>query len=125
MRCGPSFASSAPPPIECCITSLPWTGLFFLVGCISISALPPFNGFVSEWLTFQAILQSPELPQWGLKILVPAVGGLLALAIAWPVTLVLRQFMPARLSLPLVGLALLVSLAGFGLLAPGRIVRSR
>ncbi|MCP5516039.1 MAG: ABC transporter permease [Verrucomicrobiales bacterium] len=37
-------------------------------------------------------------------------GGLLALAIAWPLTLALAQFMPARLSLPLVGLALLVSL---------------
>jgi putative ABC transport system permease protein len=37
------------------------------------------------------------------------VGGLLALAIAWPVTLVLKNFMPARLSLPLVGIALLVS----------------
>lgn len=37
------------------------------------------------------------------------VGGLIALAIAWPVTLLLQQFMPARLSLPLVGIALLVS----------------
>lgn len=37
------------------------------------------------------------------------VGGLLALAIAWPVTLLLQHFMPARLSLPLVGIALLVS----------------
>ncbi|MCP5524613.1 MAG: ABC transporter permease [Verrucomicrobiales bacterium] len=37
------------------------------------------------------------------------VGGLLALAIAWPVTLVLKHFMPAQLSLPLVGIALLVS----------------
>lgn len=30
---------------------MPWTGMFFLIGSISISALPPFNGFVSEWLT--------------------------------------------------------------------------
>ena len=45
--------------------------LLFLVGCIAISALPPLNGFVSEWLTFQAILLRPELPQWGLKITVP------------------------------------------------------
>ena len=40
----------------------------FLVGCVAISALPPLNGFVSEWLTFQAILLSPELPQWGAGI---------------------------------------------------------
>jgi hypothetical protein len=44
--------------------------------------LPPLNGFVSEWLTFQAILLSPQLPSWGLKLLVPAVGALLALSAA-------------------------------------------
>jgi formate hydrogenlyase subunit 3/multisubunit Na+/H+ antiporter MnhD subunit len=64
------------------IRRMPATSFLFLVGCVAISALPPLNGFVSEWLTFQAILQSPELPQWGLKILVPAVGGLLALSAA-------------------------------------------
>jgi hydrogenase-4 component B len=64
------------------IHRMPKTAFAFLVGCIAISALPPLNGFVSEWLTFQAILQSPELPQWGLKIMVPAVGGMLALSAA-------------------------------------------
>ena len=37
-------------------------------------------------------------------------GGLLGLGIAWPVTLLLRKVMPATMSLPIVGLALLVSL---------------
>ncbi|HLF31492.1 MAG TPA: hydrogenase 4 subunit B [Xanthomonadales bacterium] len=64
------------------IHRMPFTAFAFLVGCVAISALPPFNGFVSEWLTFQAILQSPQLPQWGLKIMVPAVGTLLALSAA-------------------------------------------
>ncbi|MBX3703747.1 MAG: hydrogenase 4 subunit B [Steroidobacteraceae bacterium] len=64
------------------IHRMPMTAFAFLAGCIAISALPPLNGFVSEWLTFQAILQSPELPQWALKIMVPAVGGLLALSAA-------------------------------------------
>jgi hydrogenase-4 component B len=35
---------------------MPWTAGFFLLGAIAISALPPLNGFVSEWLTFQALL---------------------------------------------------------------------
>ena len=35
---------------------MPWTGLFFLVGAMAISGLPPLNGFASEWLTFQAFL---------------------------------------------------------------------
>jgi formate hydrogenlyase subunit 3/multisubunit Na+/H+ antiporter MnhD subunit len=64
------------------IHRMPQTSFVFLVGCVAISALPPLNGFVSEWLTFQAILQSPDLPQWGLRIMVPAVGGLLALSAA-------------------------------------------
>jgi hydrogenase-4 component B len=64
------------------IHRMPQTAFVFLVGCMAISALPPLNGFVSEWLTFQAILLSPELPSWGLKILVPAVGALLALSAA-------------------------------------------
>ena len=64
------------------IHRMPQTAFAFLVGCVAISALPPLNGFVSEWLTFQAILLSPQLPSWGLKLLVPggrraagAVGG--------------------------------------------------
>src|SRR5271154_4259899 len=64
------------------IHPMPLTAFVFLVGCAAISALPPLNGFASEWLTFQAILLSPELPSWGLKILVPAVGALLALSAA-------------------------------------------
>jgi formate hydrogenlyase subunit 3/multisubunit Na+/H+ antiporter MnhD subunit len=64
------------------IRRMPLTSFAFLVGCVAISALPPFNGFVSEWLTFQAVLQSPLLPQWGLKVLVPAVGAMLALSAA-------------------------------------------
>ena len=64
------------------IHRMPQTAFVFLVGCAAISALPPLNGFVSEWLTFQAILLSPQLPSWGLKFLVPAIGALLALAAA-------------------------------------------
>ena len=61
------------------IHRMPWTSALFLVGCISISALPPFNGFVSEWLTFQAFLLSPALPQPILNLLIPLGAALLAL----------------------------------------------
>jgi formate hydrogenlyase subunit 3/multisubunit Na+/H+ antiporter MnhD subunit len=64
------------------IHRMPATAFLFLMGCVAISALPPLNGFVSEWLTFQAILLSPDLPQWDLKTLVPAAGALLALSAA-------------------------------------------
>ncbi|MBV9634854.1 MAG: hydrogenase 4 subunit B [Methylobacteriaceae bacterium] len=62
------------------IHRMPQTAFAFLVGCVAISALPPLNGFVSEWLTFQAILLSPQLPSWVLKFIVPVVGALLALS---------------------------------------------
>jgi NADH:ubiquinone oxidoreductase subunit 5 (subunit L)/multisubunit Na+/H+ antiporter MnhA subunit len=71
---------------------MPLTAFLFLVGCIAISALPPLNGFVSEWLTFQAILLSPQLPSWGLKFLVPAVGALLALSAALAAACFVKAF---------------------------------
>jgi hydrogenase-4 component B len=37
------------------IKTMPQTALFFLVGSMAISALPPLNGFFSEWLTFQSL----------------------------------------------------------------------
>jgi len=64
------------------IHRMPFTAFAFLAGSIAISALPPLNGFVSEWLTFQGILLSPKLPQWLLKFLVPAIGAMLALSAA-------------------------------------------
>src|SRR5713101_4409795 len=74
------------------IHRMPFTSFVFLVGCVAISALPPFNGFVSEWLIFQAVLQSPELPQWALKIMVPAVGAMLALAAALAAACFVKAF---------------------------------
>ena len=74
------------------IHRMPLTSFVVLVGCVAISALPPFNGFVSEWLMFQAVLQSPELPQWALKIMVPAVGAMLALAAALAAACFVKAF---------------------------------
>src|SRR4051812_44154496 len=64
------------------IHRLPVTGLFVLVGAAAISALPPFNGFVSEWLLFHAILASTALPLGLLRFLAPAIGAVMALAAA-------------------------------------------
>jgi formate hydrogenlyase subunit 3/multisubunit Na+/H+ antiporter MnhD subunit len=74
------------------IHRMPQTAFMFLVGCAAISALPPLNGFVSEWLTFQAILLSPELPSWGLRLLVPAVGALLAMSAALAAACFVKAF---------------------------------
>jgi hydrogenase-4 component B len=74
------------------IHRMPLTAFAFLIGSAAISALPPFNGFVSEWLTFQAILLSPALPQWLLKFIVPAIGALLALSAALAAACFVKAF---------------------------------
>ncbi len=61
------------------IHRMPVTAALFLVGAVSISALPPFNGFVSEWLTFQAALQTPKLESGVLRAVLPIAAALLAL----------------------------------------------
>ena len=74
------------------IHRMPATAFAILVGCAAISALPPLNGFVSEWLTFQAILNGPLLPQWLLKFVVPVVGVLLALSAALAAACFVKAF---------------------------------
>ncbi len=61
------------------IKMMPYVGWFFLVGCISISALPPFNGFVSEWLFFQTALQGHILENETMRILIPVSLAIIAL----------------------------------------------
>lgn len=61
---------------------LPWTGLFFLIGVLAIAALPPFNGFVSEWLIFQSALAAWQLDSGVLRSLVPIASAVLALTAA-------------------------------------------
>lgn len=51
------------------IKKMPYTGILFLIGTVSISALPPLNGFVSELVIFQAFLQSFTVTSPFLKIL--------------------------------------------------------
>ena len=47
------------------IKRMPWTAACFLVGSAAIAALPPLNGFVSEWLTFLALFQNMRLEAIG------------------------------------------------------------
>jgi hydrogenase-4 component B len=71
---------------------MPWTGATFLVGAAAISALPPLNGFVSEWLVLQALFKGPVVPHWAMKFGVPVVAALLALAAALAAACFVRAF---------------------------------
>jgi len=62
------------------IKRMPQTAIYFLIGSMAISALPPFNGFVSEWLTLQAFfLGAFDVVGGGSKLFLGICAGLLAL----------------------------------------------
>jgi hydrogenase-4 component B len=82
------------------IRKMPWTAFFFLVGAISISALPPTNGFVSEWLTFQSLFLSFMLPDPLMKILIPIGAAMLALTGALAVACFAKAFGISFLAMP-------------------------
>jgi len=67
------------------------TGLFF-VGVFAISAIPPLNGFVSEWMTFQALLRSAELDPLTFRAIFALCGAALALTAALTVTCFVKAF---------------------------------
>ncbi len=67
---------------------MPWTALFFLLGSVAIAGLPPLNGFVSEWLTMQALLSSYQVPNVALQLSI----GFASIAFALTVGLALATF---------------------------------
>lgn len=80
---------------------MPWTGFFFLIGSLAISGIPPFNGFASEWLTFQALLAlgSAKLGAT-MNILGPALGAALALTGALAAACFVKAFGIMFLAIP-------------------------
>jgi hydrogenase-4 component B len=74
------------------IREMPYTAGAFLVGSVAISALPPFNGFVSEWLTLQTLLRSAELASEPLRLAFALCGTALALTAALAVTCFVKAF---------------------------------
>ncbi len=61
------------------IKSMPVTAWSFLLAALSISALPPTNGFLSEWMIFQSLLGSSTIANMALKISLPFAVFALAL----------------------------------------------
>ena len=62
-----------------------WTGLYFLGGAVAISGLPPFNGFVSEWLIYLGAFQLIHHPGSALSpalLIAPVLALIGALALA-------------------------------------------
>ena len=79
---------------------MPWTALFFLVGAAAISGLPLLNGFVSEWMLFQALLQGFTAATTLSRLVFPVAGALLALTSALAAACFVKAFGITFLALP-------------------------
>jgi hydrogenase-4 component B len=80
---------------------MPWTALWFLIGAMAISGLPPLNGFASEWLTFQGFLfgfRSTAEPL--VHFLFPIGAAMLALTTALAAACFVKAFGITFLALP-------------------------
>jgi hydrogenase-4 component B len=74
------------------VRGMPLTAAAFLVGAVAIAALPPLNGFVGEWLTFHALLQSVAVPSPGLALVLLLGLAALALTAGLAVAVFVRAF---------------------------------
>ncbi len=82
------------------IKRMPWTAAAFLVGSVAIAGLPPLNGFVSEWLTFQTLLQNLAVPRVGLNLAFTLALAGLALTAGLALACFVKAFGITFLALP-------------------------
>lgn len=74
------------------IRKMPWTAAYFLVGAMAISALPPLNGFVSEWLIFITLLLGFESAGPAMHFFSPLLAALLGFAGALAAACFIKAF---------------------------------
>ena len=79
---------------------MPATSALFCVGAIAISGLPPLNGFVSEWFTYQALLAGFGSTTSLTRLVFPVAGSMLALTGALAATAFVKAFGISFLALP-------------------------
>ncbi len=71
---------------------MPVTSLAMLLGVLSVAAIAPFGGFLSEWMILETFLQSPAIPSLGARLVIVAAGAILALTTATAVMVFARLF---------------------------------
>jgi len=82
------------------ITRMPRTAACFLIGAAAISALPPLNGFASEWLVFQTLMGGALVPRPEVAIGMPIAVAMLALTSGLAVACFVKAFGITFLALP-------------------------
>lgn len=82
------------------IKRMPQTAVFCLVGVLSLAAVPPLNGFTSEWLTFQLLVAGARHTAPSLAIMLPMALAAVALVAGLAAVSAVRLFGIAFLALP-------------------------
>ncbi len=82
------------------IKRMPYTAASFLVGSAAIAALPPLNGFASEWLIFQSLLAGTHIPRPEVAIGFPIAVGILALTSGLAAACFVKAFGISFLAMP-------------------------
>src|SRR5262245_65540952 len=66
----------------------------------AISALPPLNGFASEWIVFQSLLEGFNIPKPEVAMIMPIAVGMLALTGGLAVACFVKAFGVTFLAIP-------------------------
>ncbi len=82
------------------IKKMPYTSIFFLIASLAISAIPPFNGFVSEWLTYQSLFNIIGISIPGVRLIIIVTVAALAMAGALAAASFVKCFGISFLGLP-------------------------
>jgi hydrogenase-4 component B len=82
------------------IHKMPQTIFLFLIGVLSISAFPPFNGFASEWLIYQSLLSAIQLNSHFYQVFFILAATALGLVGAIGAATFVKTFSTASLALP-------------------------
>ena len=82
------------------IKRMPQTAISFLVGTAAIAALPPLNGFASEWLIFQSLIAGTHIPRPQVAVGFPIAVGALALTSGLAAACFVKAFGITFLAMP-------------------------
>jgi hydrogenase-4 component B len=82
------------------IRRMPATAIQFLIGAVAIAALPPLNGFASEWMVFQSLLGGTFIPRPEIASAFPVAIGMLALTSGLAAACFVKAFGISFLAMP-------------------------
>ena len=74
------------------LRSIPLTSGLTLLGALSMAAVAPFAGYLSEWMILEVFLQGFHLAPFGIRAVIVGAGAMLALTAATAVMVYVRLF---------------------------------